>query len=137
MSLINKTTAFGTQSLFRDDGQLIGSSIPSPFNLGTNFFEANGSFGGRDVESAFGTSHYDQDGSFKGFSNEDAFGSTHFHGVDGNHSFAQENAMGTSVFENGALVKSIVGDSDDSMALAQNFMSGALGFDEDLVDIIS
>ncbi|CAM2771869.1 hypothetical protein [Vibrio rarus] len=137
MSFINKTTTFGTQSLFSQEGQLIGSSTPTPFNLGTNYFEANGSFGGRDVDSAFGTSHFDQDGSFKGFSNEDAFGNTHFHGVDGGHSFAQENVMGASVFENGTLVKSIIGDSEDSMELAQNFMSGALSLSDDLVDFIS
>lgn len=137
MSFINKTTAFGTQSLFSEGGQLIGSSTPSPFNLGTNFYEANGAFGGRDVDNAFGTSHFDHNGSFKGFSNEDGFGNTHFHGVNGSHSFAQENVMGTSVFQDGSLVKSIIGDSEDSMELAQNFMSGAFVFGDDLVDVIS
>jgi len=44
--------------------------------------------------------------------------------------------MGTSVFENGNLVKSIIGDSDDSMELAQNFMSGAMNFGDDLVDFV-
>ncbi|WP_283710829.1 hypothetical protein [Pseudoalteromonas prydzensis] len=136
MSFINKTTAFGTESLFSENGHLIGSSTPSPFNLGTNFFEPNGSFGSRDVQSAFGTSHFDKNGDFKGFSNEDAFGNVHFRDVDGNHSFAQENIMGASIFENGTLVKRIVGDSEDSLELAQNFMSRSLDLGDDLVDFL-
>ncbi|MDA0149311.1 hypothetical protein [Vibrio sp. LaRot3] len=137
MSFIQKTTMFDTQSLFSANGQIIGSSIQSPFNLGTHYYQPGSpSPTHHEVENAFGTNHYDGSGQYLGTTREDALGNKHFNGADGSHSFVQENAMGANVFENGVLTKSIVGDSTDAHELASNFMSGAVDLSDDLVDLI-
>lgn len=138
MAFINKTTGFGTTSLFSQNGTLIGSSTPSTFNLGTVYHQPFQSMPNhREIETQSGSSvHLDSNGGFRGISYKDQLGNSHFSGTDGQFRNTINTTSGANVYENGSLVKRFVGNSTDANQLAESFSQGALNLSDDLVDVI-